>query len=144
MDAITNQNTINNSINNPINNPINNSLNNPLNNSINQINNQINNSTFNEFDFEGDLEPQIRSRSYTWPSNRPDQQTTDYNHTLETCAEVGSSSSFTTLIPSTTDNILFEQDESSDPQEDLSPQSQVKKNSSRRNAWGNYVLHCYF
>jgi len=95
-------------------------------------------------EYDPNFPPQLRSRSNTWPSNRQEQQYETFPHhqTLETTCEEFNSGSFTTLntlIPLTTEshnNILLEQDES-DHQDDLSPQSQIKKNSSRRNAWGN-------
>lgn len=94
-------------------------------------------------EIDPEFPPVNRSRSQTWPSNncpvnRPEGlQTLEYNQTLETCEEHGSASSFN-LLSGIPDVTLFEQDESSDPTDDLSPQSGMKKSSSRRNAWGNH------
>ena len=95
-------------------------------------------------EIDPDFEPVNRNRANTWPFkcsvNRPEGlQTLEYNQTLETCEEHGGSSSSFSLLPTGIPDVtLFEQDESSDPADDLSPQSGIKKSSSRRNAWGNH------
>ena len=97
----------------------------------------------NHQETDPDFAPVNRSRSNTWPinscsANRPEGlQTLEYNQTLETCEEHGGSASSFNLLP--IPDALFEQDESSDPADELSPgQSGIKKSSSRRNAWGNH------
>lgn len=91
-------------------------------------------------EIDPDFEPVNRNRSNTWPINRPDHlQNLEFNQKLETCTEDlhGSASSSFNLNTGIPDVTLFEQDESPDPNDELSPAS-IKKSSSRRNAWGNH------
>lgn len=106
------------------------------------MDNRINNIEQYAYDDNLDFTPISRGRANTWPANRNDihdVQPPNYNPVLSTFEEGASTHSSFSQLPTGDHPALIEQDESSDPQDDLSPQSAIKKtNSSRRNAWGNH------